>query len=225
MNHYPTKLISDTLGHVLDDVMANSSARQREDMLSMLLCIHAGINLESKIESSVVDECNINLKKYVEEGLKIQKKSTRENSESTIKYFLEQALGGQGFVSHNVSTGYGVIIPHLIVLRSGGYPVAISNSNQDNFSLDDLDTPPDCQKIAIIPMDYHDYCRHPNLLRGRSDFRLRMLKQMGILPLPIQLEVWDKLIDREKIPYLMKAIRNLEKDEAAKSRLTYGTEF
>ncbi len=87
----------------------------------------------------------------------------------------------------------------------------------------------------MIPLQKWDYCVDPFVIKGEVDFKIRTLKKAGITPLmvcfnhgstqlslfiyfilsssQVNIERWSEMLDREKIPFLMREIQEVCKDE------------
>ncbi|XP_067132608.1 FAST kinase domain-containing protein 1, mitochondrial-like [Centruroides vittatus] len=136
--------------------------------------------------------------------------------------FLKHGLGGEQFFQINVMTKYGHGIDYLLVMRKGGYPIAIRNleATEDEeikqrteiTFVEDLQIPLDSKIITIIVADDLCFCKNSGHLKGWMKLQLQTLGKLGYLPLMINLRNWESLQDHEKIPYLMREIQEIVKN-------------
>lgn len=99
-------------------------------------------------------------------------------------------------------------------------------------------------RVGIIEILPHHYCRDPIILKGVVDFRVRTLKKAGITSVlvsffiantfschyschlfsifefQINSESWETLIDREKIPFLMREIQEVCRVQEQQSNMS-----
>ncbi|XP_032664876.1 uncharacterized protein LOC116841261 [Odontomachus brunneus] len=130
--------------------------------------------------------------------------------ECSLKLGLERALGGSQYVHNDLKTKLGHHIDHVVVMRKGGYPIAI---NLDTISdrityVEDLQTPSESQIILIFNLPNKAYA--VNSQRLKSTWALK-IKSAEVLTkssaVGINSNFWMKLPEYEKIPYLMQAIK------------------
>lgn len=75
-------------------------------------------------------------------------------------------------------------------------------------------------RIAIMLYKPNSYVINLNCLRGPYVMTNKTIEALGVIPLPISMNVWDGLFEYEKIPYLMRELKaktdpNLIKDKNA----------
>lgn len=147
----------------------------------------------------------------------------RQQKDYTFESFLSHGLGGDQFFETNVMTKYGHGIDYLIAMRKGNYPIAIKKLEDTEIKsrtkitfAEDLHIPMDSKIIAIIEADDSCFCKNSWQLKGWMKLQLDTLEKIGYLPLMINLENWKKLLDHEKIPYLMREIHAILNREQEK---------
>ncbi|KAF5308173.1 hypothetical protein FQR65_LT06353 [Abscondita terminalis] len=124
--------------------------------------------------------------------------------EYSLKKFLEQGLGGEKYVKTGVFTMLGHHIDHVIVLRKGGYPTAISPNCQ---FLEDIELPSEGHLVLIFALGSSNYTLNSKRLKQTTALMLKTLECKGYSIIPICLDVWNSLADFEKVPYLMQEIK------------------
>ncbi|KAF5303619.1 hypothetical protein FQA39_LY09866 [Lamprigera yunnana] len=124
--------------------------------------------------------------------------------EYTLQKALERGLGGENYVATGIRTALGCHIDHAVVLRKGGYPIALP---EDITNLENIQVPPQSQMILIFALGPSQYTINTKQLRGSTAFTLKTLEHKGYSIVPISLETWTSLPDFERIPYLMQAIK------------------
>ncbi|XP_022174077.1 uncharacterized protein LOC111036376 [Myzus persicae] len=127
-----------------------------------------------------------------------------------LKAALEHGLGGSDYVLTGVRSQLGHFIDHLVVMRPGGYPVAIKNEIKDNKSLwlENIVDSSDNLAIGILLYKPNSYVINLNCLRGPYMLTNKTIEALGVAVLPISMDVWDGLIDYEKIPYIMRELKS-----------------
>ncbi|XP_022247414.1 FAST kinase domain-containing protein 5, mitochondrial-like [Limulus polyphemus] len=141
--------------------------------------------------------------------------NSRISREFPLQKYLEIAVGGPQFLKTGLQTRSGHFIDHMIVMRKGDYPVAINDSTKESsayfchrFDLcEDVPLPFDGRRVAIVVADKTFYCREPPFLKGYVKSKIKSLSQTGFSPVLINLERWSELLDHEKIPYLMREVK------------------
>ncbi|XP_015588304.1 uncharacterized protein LOC107264498 isoform X2 [Cephus cinctus] len=125
---------------------------------------------------------------------------------------LQKALGGSQYIISNVRTKLGHYINHVIVMRKGGYPVALNSANNDLqddvIYMENLSVPAESQIILILCIPRFAYGLNSQRLTGPWSMLLKSMEaytQHTVIP--IHLDMWLGLPDHEKIPYLMQSIR------------------
>lgn len=63
-------------------------------------------------------------------------------------------------------------------------------------------------RIGIMVYNPNNYVINLNCLRGTFMLTNKMIEATGIVLLPMSLEVWDGLLDYEKIPYIMRELKS-----------------
>ncbi|XP_025191061.1 uncharacterized protein LOC112591452 [Melanaphis sacchari] len=127
-----------------------------------------------------------------------------------LKAALEHGLGGSDYVLTGVRSKLGHFIDYLVVMRPGGYPVAIKNKIKDSKSLllENIVGVSDNFAIAILLYKPNSYVINLNCLRGPHMLTIKTIEALGLIVLPVSLDVWDGLIDYEKIPYIMRELKS-----------------
>lgn len=120
---------------------------------------------------------------------------------------LERGLGGAGYVHQGLRTRLGHFIDHVIVMRKGGYPVALNLNPSKDCYLEDLNTPSDSFIVAVIIMPASYYSVNCQRMKGIPSLIVRTLEALNYVVLPISYPVWTGMPDNEKIPYLMQGIK------------------
>ncbi|XP_021930969.1 uncharacterized protein LOC110835248 isoform X3 [Zootermopsis nevadensis] len=134
---------------------------------------------------------------------------------------MEKGMGGTSYVWTRLLTKLGHFIDHLVVMRKGGYPVALnqiaSNSALKTY-VEDLLVPSDSQIILVLCMPASCYAINCQRLRSVPSLTLRTLEALGHSVVPVSVQHWMNLPDYEKIPYLMQNIKvkceSLDSNEA-----------
>ncbi|XP_012258072.2 uncharacterized protein LOC105687202 [Athalia rosae] len=133
-------------------------------------------------------------------------------SKANLLPALVQAMGGSQYILSNLKTKLGHHIDHVIIMRKGGYPVAVNTSeiSEPNITpyIEDLQLPVDSQVIIVINLPDDAYSTNSRRLKGDWALLLKTLETLtGYTVISISSKMWNGLMDREKIPYLMQAIR------------------
>jgi len=151
-NFYSHNFIKDCINKYLDDAVASSTINgSRLDMLHNLVLIYQGLCLEFS-DSSHDDICQLKLKlkPFVDELIGLQSKEFKDKLQSeSLQRSIEQGLGGPQFVTNNLFSEFGHFIDHVVVMRKGGYPIAIGE-RQNITCIKDLELPPDCKMYSIL---------------------------------------------------------------------------
>ncbi|KAK0182914.1 hypothetical protein PV327_000999 [Microctonus hyperodae] len=131
-----------------------------------------------------------------------------------LKSALECALGGQEYVMTNIKLNMSYYIDNVIMLKKGGLPIAINNSDEAMPStIEELRPPENCQVILFIRIPRHGYVRNTKRITGLWSLLIQTLKnQTNYTIIPIKGEMWDKISERDQVKYLSEAIR-LRSDE------------
>ncbi|KAJ9599840.1 hypothetical protein L9F63_009880, partial [Diploptera punctata] len=141
---------------------------------------------------------------------------------------LEQGMGGSSYVWTKLLTKkrtfHRVAIAdkdHLVVLRKGGYPVALNKITKTNATrtfVDDVTVPADAQLILVLCLPETFFNQNCKRLRAIPSLTLKTLESMGYIVVPVSLQLWTLLPEYEKIPYLMQNIKirceSMEDDQA-----------
>lgn len=134
---------------------------------------------------------------------------------------LERGMGGPSYVWTKLLTKYGHFIDHLVVMRKGGYPVALNKITKTNATksfVEDITVPADAQIILVLCLAETSYNQNCKRLRVVPSLTLKTLETLGYTVVPVSLQLWTSLPDYEKIPYLMQNIKmkceSLDDDEA-----------
>ncbi|VVC33957.1 Hypothetical protein CINCED_3A003898 [Cinara cedri] len=126
-----------------------------------------------------------------------------------LKTALEHGLGGSDYVLSGVRSKLGHFIDHILVMRPGGYPVAIQNDDKSKLLLENIiQSYKNYLVIGIMVNKPNNYVINLNCLRGTFMLTNKMIEATGLVLLQISLEVWDGLLDYEKIPYIMRELKS-----------------
>ncbi|XP_046401849.1 uncharacterized protein LOC124167849 [Ischnura elegans] len=120
---------------------------------------------------------------------------------------LEKGLGGAAYVHQGLRTHLGHFIDHVIVMRKGGYPVALNLHPSKDCFIEDLVKPSDSFLLAILVMPPSCYSSNCQRLKGPPSLMIKTLEALNCSVLPLSLSLWNGLPDNEKIPYLMREIK------------------
>lgn len=69
-----------------------------------------------------------------------------------------------------------------------------------------------CCRFAILPMNPQCYCINLVVLRGIYALLTRTLDYNGVFAVTIPISEWNMLNDHEKIPYIMRTLREQSAD-------------
>ncbi|XP_019700557.1 uncharacterized protein LOC105190972 isoform X2 [Harpegnathos saltator] len=123
---------------------------------------------------------------------------------------LERALGGPQYVHNNLRTKLGHYIDHVVVMRKGGYPIAINIDSPNNnvIYIEDLQTPSESQMIFIFNLPDTAYAVNSQRLKSTWALKIKSIEALTKSnTIIINSSCWMKLPEHERIPYLMQAIR------------------
>ncbi|XP_053208292.1 uncharacterized protein LOC128392312 [Panonychus citri] len=130
---------------------------------------------------------------------------------SCLQPTLEAAFGGPEFVINGVWSKSGIFMSHLLVFRRGEYPVAIRNFDEESNSkltyLNDISIPPEGKIVAVLPAYRYYYTNNSRNLRGKIQFKLRLMRRLGIIPVIADISEFDELPVHEKTHWLVTKIR------------------
>ncbi|XP_043273878.1 uncharacterized protein [Venturia canescens] len=130
-----------------------------------------------------------------------------------LRASLEAAVGGSTYVISNIRSTLGHIIDHAIVMRKGGYPVAINEAKIKNgensvIQLKDIEPPAGSQVILILYLPQHAYSINTQKMMGPRTLQMKSLETLtGYTVVPIQSTIWTSLPASQRIPYLMQTIK------------------
>ncbi|XP_054258519.1 uncharacterized protein LOC128983277 isoform X2 [Macrosteles quadrilineatus] len=130
---------------------------------------------------------------------------------------LQHGLGGPEYVHTGVLSPLGHFLDHVVVMRKGGYPVAInmeSAEKKERVKTEDILVPPDAKLIAVLYVPTSMCATNSERVRGLFRIQVNTIEALGIPVCTILQPLWKSLPDFERIPYLMRAIREkLPSDE------------
>ncbi|XP_046593812.1 uncharacterized protein LOC107224312 [Neodiprion lecontei] len=138
--------------------------------------------------------------------------NTASVKNSSLLPALEQAMGGSQFVTSNLRTRLGHYIDHVIMVKDG-HPLALNFLQEAQeyklvTHIEEIVPPAESQVIMVINLPDHAYAINSRRLKGPWSLMLKTLeKHTGHAVIPISSLMWNDLMDYEKIPYLMQAIR------------------
>lgn len=147
----------------------------------------------------------------------------QSGNEYPLTKFLENGLGGYQFFLTGIFSRSGHFIDHVLAMRNGIYPVSLSSMNdglsqpetcQQITYIEDLRIPNDAKVIAILLANKESYCREPSgVLKSWEKVKCESLSKMNYFPIVINYPDWCSLPDREKIPYLMREVKQAVESE------------
>ncbi|XP_014299359.1 FAST kinase domain-containing protein 5, mitochondrial [Microplitis demolitor] len=135
-----------------------------------------------------------------------------------LKSALESSLGGPQYVKSYILTPFAYYIDHLIIMRKGGFPIAINNDESPTIQkLSDIKPIPDSQVILIMYIPKHAYSCNSQRLTGMWSLIIKILKtQSNYTVIPIFSDMWTSFTEPEQVRYVSQAIR-LKSDELSAS--------
>ncbi|KAF7992797.1 hypothetical protein HCN44_005141 [Aphidius gifuensis] len=145
-------------------------------------------------------------------SLKQLSKSGR--SSESLKSALEVVTGGEQYIISNRTTKFGYYIDQVVMMRKGGFPIAI-NSIDESFpmAIEDVTAIPDSQVILFIYVSHYGYIPNTQKLSGFWSLLLKSIRdETKHTVIPIHTQTWTKLSEAEQVRYLSKTLR-LESDE------------
>ncbi|XP_011701322.1 PREDICTED: uncharacterized protein LOC105458007 [Wasmannia auropunctata] len=129
----------------------------------------------------------------------------------SLKTALELALGGPQYVHNDLKTKLGHYIDHVVVMRKGGYPVAINTVtlNETNTTyIEDIQTPSESQMILIFNLPDAAYAVNSQRLKSTWSLKVKSVEALiKTSVIAINSNSWMKLPEYERLPYLMRAIK------------------
>jgi hypothetical protein len=215
LGYYPREIIEPVLSlHLKEIYNFFLEMRQKRVLSNLLLTINIGISCDDhQLSSSDVERFQSLLKPYVTDAISsldhiIHVEASKNNVDPMLKPFVDLAFGDKHFVKHNVWTSQGHFIDHLVVMQNEDKPVELSSEDGDNISkVDEMHGAGDGRRIiAILPLDSSDFCREPRVPKRRVDFKCRTLKAKNITAVPINMASFDRMPEREKIPFLVREV-------------------
>ncbi|XP_043476998.1 FAST kinase domain-containing protein 1, mitochondrial-like [Leptopilina heterotoma] len=128
---------------------------------------------------------------------------------------LEKALGGSEYVQSTLLTTYRHFINHIVVMRKGGFPMAINHSDNKKTVtyIDDIIVPSDSKIIAILYFDTDNYLRNINKLKTQFVLYMKSIEALGYSVIPLNLKEWTSMSNKDKIPFIMNEIKSRYPDE------------
>ncbi|XP_012226400.1 FAST kinase domain-containing protein 2, mitochondrial-like [Linepithema humile] len=129
----------------------------------------------------------------------------------SLKAALELALGGPLYIHNNLKTKLGHHIDHVVVMRKGGYPIAINTMAPDKMNInyvEDIQTPSESQTILIFNLPDTAYAVNSQRLKSTWSLRIKSAEVLiNSNTVAIHSSSWMKLPEYERVPYLMQAIK------------------
>ncbi|KAF8797122.1 hypothetical protein HNY73_001425 [Argiope bruennichi] len=135
-----------------------------------------------------------------------------ENFNYPLQKFIENGLGGEQFLQSGVFSRDGLSVDHVLAMRSGNYPVALSQSesststkrNQVSF-IEDMNLPPDTKIVTVIAATEDQYIRDPEVLKGWVDLKIKCLRKKKLYPVVINYSKLEESFYQivKKFPFLM----------------------
>ncbi|XP_039315071.1 uncharacterized protein LOC105198482 isoform X1 [Solenopsis invicta] len=129
----------------------------------------------------------------------------------SLKTALELALGGPQYVHNELRTKLGHYIDHVIVMRKGGYPIAINTVTSPGTNvtyIEDIQTPSESQMILIFNLPDAAYAVNSQRIKSTWSLKIKSVEALiKTNAIAINSSSWMKLPEYERLPYLMRAIR------------------
>lgn len=135
---------------------------------------------------------------------------------------LEIAIGGSQFIETRMGTKLGHFIDYVILWdKENAKPIPINYKSSQKFEkpttdninlkpityLEDISIPEDSQVLLFVDIPVDGYTINTMQLKGCWNSYMKTLEAMNYLVIPICSHSWLQLSDKEKIPYLLHAIR------------------
>jgi len=100
-------------------------------------------------------------------------------------------------------------IDHAVVLRKGGYPIAINCDANSPTDLDSISAQAVPESVIVLVKVFFKeaYANNTSRLRGHHALEQSLLEAIGHPVVVIDAKSWIELPDFEKIPYLMHRIK------------------
>ncbi|XP_050439340.1 uncharacterized protein LOC126844902 isoform X2 [Adelges cooleyi] len=132
--------------------------------------------------------------------------------EYPLKTALEHGLGGKDYVITPIRSKLGHFIDHVVVMRPGGYSVAIKKEIKDNTSdilLEDvLNIGGDNMVLCVLLNRPTNFVSNIERLKGPNALRMKTIEALGVTVVPVSEIYWNSLIGYEKIPYIMQELKS-----------------
>ncbi|KAK0090776.1 hypothetical protein PV325_003796 [Microctonus aethiopoides] len=102
-----------------------------------------------------------------------------------------------------------VIGDHAIIMRKGGFPIAVNNSDEATPStIEELQPPENSQVILLIRIPDYGYIRNTQRLTGFWSLFTQTLKtETNYTIIPINGTMWEKMTEHDQVKYLSQEIR------------------
>ncbi|XP_059472975.1 uncharacterized protein LOC132195172 isoform X2 [Neocloeon triangulifer] len=137
-----------------------------------------------------------------------------------LKGDLEIGFGGSRYILDNVITKLNFIADHAVLIRKGGFPVALNQNKAEDkekeaIFLDNYEIPADSELLLILYMPKAAYSSvdDGNTLKFREQFKLKALDKLGYKTLVVKETDWLALAEHERVAFLMQKIKEKMKDQ------------
>ncbi|XP_026829702.1 FAST kinase domain-containing protein 2, mitochondrial [Ooceraea biroi] len=127
----------------------------------------------------------------------------------SLRGALELALGGPQYVHNDLKTKLGHHIDHVVIMRKGGYPIAINTiASNKVIYVEDIETPSMSQIILIFNLPDAAYAINSQRLKSTWLLKIKSAEALtNSNTIAINSSSWFKLPEYERVPYLMQAIK------------------
>lgn len=158
------------------------------------------------------DRSNIRDLKVLEPVLEKARDIVLRKVDFPLKTVLELAFGGQEYVGTKIITQDHQLIDHVLQFNENKDICKLNlNRHVDGAChLEDLQqASPSRQLVAVMGLP-KSYFTNLGTVKGSFDFQMKtMARQQGLILVTVNLEVWNRLPDHEKIPYLQREVKSV----------------
>jgi len=137
-----------------------------------------------------------------------QRKRTKDAANLALKDALTTSFGGESYVIDGLSHN-GLFIDYAIVLRKGGYPVAVNVDSRTAIEdVSQIQKPSESDIVMLKVFWGESYASNTFRLLGIAALEQRILERLSPSVLFLDGLRWARLPDYEKIPYVMHRLRD-----------------
>ncbi|XP_011309417.1 uncharacterized protein [Fopius arisanus] len=131
-----------------------------------------------------------------------------DREEYPLQDAIECALGGQQYVINQLKTKFGYYVDNVVIMRKGGFPIAINKEGHLVEKIEELIPLPDSQVLIFMNIPNYGHARNTDRLTGYWAFLIKQLESgTKSTVIPILSRTWKKLSEPERIRYISQAIR------------------